>query len=144
MSFRARLALFGYPALELLTMYVLAQYIGWGWTLIAVLAGLPIGIIVMRWAARRGDAIAFFGGILFAIPGLWSDLAGLLMLLPWTQRPLRERSETWIRARVVTMNFPGAEFPRDGFHGDVVQGTVISSEEDEGPPTSGERPSVER
>ena len=140
MSFRTRLLLFGYPALELITMYILAQYIGWGWTLILVLAGLPVGIVIMRWAAQRGDAMAFLGGVLFAIPGLWSDLLGLLLVLPFTSAPLRRRSEAWVQARVVTMNFPGTTFqPR--YPGDVVQGTVIKTTDDDGGPPSGQ-PSI--
>ena len=32
-GFRRRLLLIGYPLLECVTIYLVAQWIGWGWTL---------------------------------------------------------------------------------------------------------------
>lgn len=132
MPFRARLLLFGYPALELLTMYALAQWLGWAWALIIFLAGIPIGIVIMRWAALRGNALGFIGGVLWAIPGVWSDLAGLVLIFPPTQAIFRGKAEAWAQARVVTMRFPGAEFrPSDGPRrdgnsgGDVIEGEIL-------------------
>ena len=130
MSLRTRLLLFGYPALELITMYVLALWVGWGWALIIFLAGFPIGIVVMRWAARTGNALGFLGGVLFCIPGVWSDLVGLILCLPRTSAILHGMLDSWAQARVVTLRFPGADFQSGYGRGDVIQGTIVDE-----PPT---------
>jgi UPF0716 protein FxsA len=141
MTFRSRLLLFGYPLLELLTAYFVAQWIGWGWTLLLLLAGFPIGFAIMRNAsdaamrdlssAQNGTevdagrhALTFVGGLLFLVPGFWSDLLGLLLVLPPTQRLRRRNGSTWISSRVTTIRMPGASYPS----GDVIQGTVITDQ----------------
>jgi len=151
MGLRARLLVFGYPALELLTAWGLAMVIGWGWTLFAVFAGLPVGLLVMRSAGRgaylhlqqsvdQGQSIPgasryasrFAAGLLLAIPGLWSDLAGLLVLLPATGRWMMRRLP--MSASLRTGSFAGA-FTAFGQSGnatnerwppDVVQGHVVN------------------
>lgn len=153
MTFRGRLLLFGYPALEVATAYAVAMWIGWGWMLLLVIAGFPIGFAIMR---RAGDAamsdlqraaesggepdsgrhaLAFVGGLLIAIPGFWSDLLGLLLVLPPTQRLFRSRSRTWIESRFTTVRMPGVHYPGGGSfgQGDVIQGTVIRPEPDSRP-----------
>jgi hypothetical protein len=52
-SFRRRLVVFGYPLLELITIYLVAQWIGWGWTFLLILLGIPVGFALMR---NAGDA----------------------------------------------------------------------------------------
>lgn len=151
MTFRSRLLLFGYPLLEVATAYLVAQWIGWGWTILLLLLGFPIGFAVMRnagdaamrdlqRAAQTGvepDAgrhgLAFVAGLLFLIPGLWTDLAGLLLLLPPVQRLVRRRGGTWISARATSVRMPGVSYPS----GDVIQGTVIRQDAAPGdePPT---------
>jgi UPF0716 protein FxsA len=145
MTFRSRLLLFGYPLLEVLTAYLVGLWLGWGWMLLLLLAGIPIGFAIMRNAAdgamvdmqraaetgQEPDAgkhgLAFVGGLLFMIPGFWTDLLGLLLVLPPTQRLFRARTRTWLSARVTTVRMPGVHYPT----GDVIQGTVIRRE----PPT---------
>ena len=157
MTFRSRLLLFGYPALEIATAYAIALWIGWGWMLLLVIAGFPIGFWIMR---RAGDAamvdlqraaaaggepdsgrhaLSFVGGLLIAIPGFWSDLLGLLLVLPPTQRLFRTRSRTWIESRFTTVRMPGVHYPGGGTfaQGDVIQGEVIRGtviRDDPGPP----------
>jgi len=152
-SFRSRLVVIGYPLLELVTIYLVAQLIGWGWTLLLLLAGIPAGFAIMR---NAGDAamrevvrasgagepvnasrhtLAFVGGLLIAIPGFWSDLLGLLLVIPFTQRLFRSRAGRWIEARFTTVRVPGVHNPG----GDVIQGTVIRSDE-AGPPPRGSLP----
>lgn len=128
MPLRWRLLLFGYPALELITMYVLAMFVGWGWALIAVLAGIPVGIVVMRYFGARGDALGFFGGVLLAIPGLWSDLVALAFIIPITRRHMRGRMDTWVQTRVSVMRFPGAGFDPTVIQGEVIEGDVIQGD----------------
>lgn len=98
MGLRGRLLVFGYPALELLTAWGLMQWLGWEWTLVIFLAGVPVGFVLMRAAGRNamaelqrsagtgmapqrmGDHGAWFAaGLLLALPGVWSDLAALFI-----------------------------------------------------------------
>jgi UPF0716 protein FxsA len=144
MTFRSRLLFFGYPLLEIATAYLVAMWIGWGWMLLLVLIGFPVGFAIMR---RAGDAamrdlqasvdagpepdsgrhaLTFVGGLLIAIPGFWTDLLGLLLVLPPTQRLFRQRSRTWIEGRFTTVRMPGVHYPGGG---EVIQGTVIRSDD---------------
>jgi UPF0716 protein FxsA len=141
-TFRGRLLLFGYPLLEVVTAYAVGLWLGWGWMILLLLAGIPVGFAVMRnagdaamidlqRAAQTGEepdagrhGLAFLGGLLIMIPGFWTDLAGLLLVLPPTQRLLRKRSRTWLESRVMTVRMPGVHYPG----GDVIQGTVITDD----------------
>jgi UPF0716 protein FxsA len=146
MTFRGRLLLFGYPLLEVATAYAIAVWIGWGWMLLLLLLGFPIGFAIMR---NAGDAamieaqesaqsglppdagrhvLSFVGGLLIMIPGFWTDLLGLLLAVPLTQRLFRARARTWLASRVTTVRMPGMRYP----DGDIVQGTVIHREDGEG------------
>lgn len=143
MSFRSRLLLFGYPLLEVATAYAVALWIGWGWMLLLVVAGFPIGFAIMRNASDAamrdlaessstgvpadpsGPGLAFVGGVLFVVPGFWTDLLGLLLVVPWTQRLFRQSARSWFSARFAGVRMPGVHYP----DGDVVQGTVIRTDE---------------
>jgi UPF0716 protein FxsA len=145
MSLRARLLFFGYPLLEVATAYAIAIWIGWGWMLLLVLAGIPLGFALMRNAGdaamadmqeaaqtgREPDAsrygLSFAGGLLIAIPGFWSDLVGILLVIPLTQRLFRQSARTWLSSRVTSVHMPGVHYPGTG---DIVQGTVIRVDED--------------
>jgi UPF0716 protein FxsA len=124
-AFRRRLLVFGFPLLEVVTAYAVAQLIGWGWMLLLLIAGIPAGFAVMRNAgdAAMRDAVqaqqtgqpldggrhalAFVGGVLIAIPGFWTDLVGLLLAVPLTQRLFRARARRWFEARFTTVRMPG-------------------------------------
>jgi UPF0716 protein FxsA len=142
-TFRGRLLILGYPLLEIITIYLVAQVIGWGWTFLILLAGFPIGFAFMR---NAGDAtmrdmvaaadsgrevdtsrhtLAFVGGLLILVPGFWSDLVGLLLIVPLTQRLFRRRGRIWFEDRFTAVRFPGTHYPG----GDVIQGSVIVTEE---------------
>ena len=145
MSLRARLLFFGYPLLEVATAYAIAVWIGWGWMLLLVIAGIPVGFAVMRNAGdaamvdmqraaqtgqepdASGHALTFVGGLLIAVPGFWSDLVGLLLAVPLTQRLFRQNARTWLSSRVSTVRMPGVHYP-DG--GDVIQGIVITPDDE--------------
>lgn len=154
MTWRTRAVLLGYPLIELVTVFLVAQWIGWGWTLLLLLAGLPAGFAIMRnaggaamadlqAAAQSGTpasgqgrhAVTMFAGLLVAIPGFWTDLVGLLLLLPPVQRLVRKRVEAWVEPRMTRMRMPGVYDPR-GYSGDIVEGTVIRVEDlrEEPPP----------
>ena len=136
MRLGARVAVFGYPLAELLAAMLVASLIGWGWTLLLVVAGIPAGMAIMRnageasfaamrVAARTGHlpadaggshALQFLAGLLIAVPGFITDIAGLLLLIPPVQRLIGRR----IGARIVVAG-GGATFAT----GDVVPGSVV-------------------
>lgn len=142
-TFRGRLILLGFPLLEIVTIFLVAQWIGWGWTLLLIVVGFPVGFAVMRNAgdgavadiarsAQTGQQVdasrhtlTFVGGLLIMIPGFWTDLMGMLLAIPITQRLFQSRTRAWIEQRFTTVRVPGTHYPR----GDVIQGTVIATEE---------------
>lgn len=126
MSVRARVlaVVLGYPIAEMLVAFLVAHWVGWWWVFVAFLAGLGIGLLLMRHAARvtgRSWAAALSGlsatgeqgqplalesnrpvrpavppaqalllvpaGMLIAVPGFLTDIAGLVLVLP----PVRQR-----------------------------------------------------
>lgn len=138
-----RVLLLAYPIVEVATVILVARWIGWGWTLLLVIVGIPIGLGVMRNAggAAMADlreaaatgrppteqgrhATTLLAGALIAVPGFWTDLLGILLLVPPTRPMFRARAGAWISERMATLRMPGVYDPR-GFSGDVVQGTVI-------------------
>ena len=153
MSLRARLLLFGYPLLEVVTAYLVALWIGWGWMLLLLLIGFPIGFAIMRnagdaamadmqRAASTGTpvdsgrhALTFVGGLLVMIPGFWSDLVGLLLVVPVTQRLFRRHGTAWAESRFTAVRMPGVRYPG----GDVIQGTVIRHDDPPGQQPPGDR-----
>ena len=146
MSFKRRLVVFGYPLLEIITIVGVAQFIGWGWTILVLIAGIPIGFAIMsragrsafssmREASRAGrlpdgtagtHALAFLAGALIAIPGLWTDLAGALLLVPAVQRRVSRRYGP--RVTAFTTSAGGMRPPSFGTS-DVIRGTVINVED---------------
>lgn len=123
MTLRWRLLVFGYPLAEILAFWGVASLIGWGWALLALVLGVPVGWALVRnagaEAARgRGDRALALGvsGVLFIIPGFLTDLAALALLLPPVHRPLGTRLRTWVEVSPIRMGFT---------QGDVVTGEVI-------------------
>lgn len=149
---RVRALLLGYPLVELITIYLVAQWIGWPWTLLLLLLGLPVGWAIMRNAGTAAmaelqqqsttgvpidptrHAVTLLGGLLIAVPGFWTDLLGLLLVFAPTQRLVRSRLGPWVNARLQGLRMPGVYTA--GFGGDVIQGTVVTVEDlrDEPPP----------
>ncbi|QIK73491.1 FxsA family protein [Propioniciclava coleopterorum] len=95
---------------EIALLAWIAQGIGVGWTLLLLLAGGVVGGLIWRhegskaWAslrdaqahpdeasARMSDAaLVLTGGLLFLLPGILSDVVGLMFIIPAT-RPLARR-----------------------------------------------------
>jgi len=134
MGFRGRLIFFGYPLAEVLALWGVASLIGWGWALLGLLAGIPIGIALMRNAGASAAAsmqadpqrarelasatVGQFGaGVLFVIPGYLTDLVGAALLLPG----VRSAVGRWMARRFNQASwysrFPGS--------GEVIRGTVV-------------------
>lgn len=133
-----RRAVLAFVLLEVLAIWGLALLIGWGWTLLALLACIPVGLAVMRSAgedafadlraggtsglpAGRGSrhALRFAAGLLIAIPGPISTIIGLVLLTPPGQAVARRLLGS--RLRIATW---GATSSRFGA-GDVVPGSVV-------------------
>lgn len=144
---RMRALLLGYPLVELITAYAVAQWIGWGWTILLLIVGFPVGFAIMRNAGqaamvdlqRAADtggqpdqgrhAVTMLGGVLVAVPGFWTDLIGLLLIVPPIQRLVRSRAQRWLDARMTTLRMPGVYNPQGFAGGDIVPGTVIHVED---------------
>lgn len=93
MNLRQRLVLFGYPLIEILAFWAVGAVIGFGWALVALLAGIPIGFALWRRAAesvRRGEPAkaASWGvaGLLWLLPGFLTDVLGTLVIIPAVRR----------------------------------------------------------
>ena len=99
------LLVLGLPLIEIALFIVIGQAIGlWPTLLGIVLTGLA-GALVLRWqgmgvvremqarfsrgempARQMGDAVLIgLAGVLLLLPGYFTDLIGLLLLVPWTR-----------------------------------------------------------
>lgn len=144
MTFRRRLLVFGYPALELLTLAAIASWVGIGWLLLGLALGALIGLLIMQTAGRnafaamraaarsgampdgvvRRHGMVFLAGALIAIPGVWCKAAGLALLLPPVQDLVATRYSGRLGSRMT---------------GTVVVEGVVISEDDmrRGPASAG-------
>jgi UPF0716 protein FxsA len=93
------------PLIEIALFIVIGQAIGLVPTLLGVLLTAVIGGLVLRWqgmaainemqlrmrngelpARAMGDTMLIgLGGLLLLLPGYFTDLIGILLLLPWTR-----------------------------------------------------------
>lgn len=113
------LVLLAYVVAEVAAIIWVAGEIGW-WTLVILLATSVIGIFLLQrewkktWkklseSLRAGElpsgqladaTLVLCGGMLLILPGLLSDLAGALLLLPFT-RPFVRSAISWWAARTL-------------------------------------------
>lgn len=138
MGIKSRLLVFGYPLAEILVLWGVASIIGWGWALLGILAGIPIGLALMRNAGAsatslmqanaEGDSIRarriassmsgqFVAGALIAIPGYVTDVMGIAILIPGVRNALGRKVMRLLGGNSWLARMPGA--------GPIVQGTVI-------------------
>ncbi len=138
MGFKGRLLFFGYPLAEVLVLWGVASIIGWGWALLGIIAGIPIGFALMRNAGasaaglmeatnagdqQRASAMAssmtgqFVAGVLIAIPGYLTDVIGLALLLPGVRGAIGRRMMRRYRSSPWMARMPGS--------GPIIQGTVV-------------------
>jgi|688.fasta_scaffold16887_7 UPF0716 protein FxsA len=146
---RTKFIALGYPIVELIALWLVAQWIGWGSAIILLLLGIPVGFIIMGKASRKRP-VWFLAGLLVAIPGFVTDLIGFVLLLPPIQRSLERRGRAWLEANVTFLDFSGgaAQMRSPYDSGDVVPGMVIHEDDpghddprhDDGPPYG--RPSI--
>ncbi|MFF3207003.1 FxsA family membrane protein [Streptomyces sp. NPDC002962] len=119
--------------------------------LLLLAAGFVLGAVVIKRAGRRafrnlnealqrgtassdrsgGNGLMMLGGLFLMIPGLASDVIGLLLLLPPVQKAVGGYGERKLRAASGTPGTLGDAFQQARIHrpdGKVVQGEVIRDE----------------
>jgi UPF0716 protein FxsA len=149
--------------LEIWLLAVVAGAAGGGTVLLLILAGFVLGAVVIKRAGRRafdnlnetlrrqqsgepstgggtrGNGPMMLGGLLLMLPGVISDVLGLLLLVPPVQKAVGAYTERAVDRRMraaVPDTFQDA-FRQSRIHrpdGKVVQGEVIR---DEGPRDGG-------
>ncbi|MEZ0493158.1 FxsA family protein [Kineococcus sp. TBRC 1896] len=146
------LALVLLVVLEVWLLVQLGHVVGGGWVLVLLLAETFGGLLVLRRAGRRalgafrqtasvpfgapvpgqepgvvGDAVLTgLGGVLLVVPGLLSDVLGLLCLVPATRRLLQRLFVRTVRRRVErAVREAGGTVPGRVVDGDVVGGDPV-------------------
>lgn len=132
-----------YLVVEIVALVAVGSVIGLGWTLLVLLAGSALGLwLARREGVRAAQAIAEAlnqrrvahqeltdgllvagAGVLLFVPGLVTDLAGLLLLLPPVRALVRRRL-----VRAAEERAPGLRTARIRERGPVVEGDVVESE----------------
>jgi UPF0716 protein FxsA len=99
------LLVLGLPFIEIALFIVIGQAIGVLPTLLGIIVTGAIGALVLRWqgmgvirqmqerlsrrelpARQMGDAVLIgLAGVLLLLPGYFTDLIGLVLLVPWTR-----------------------------------------------------------
>ncbi len=139
MGYGRRLLVFGYPLLEIVTFFAFVTWFGWGWALLISFIGIPIGWMVFRNAGRsalasakknsapsRATTFQMLSGLLFMIPGFWTDVAALVLFIPQLQTRLAAPF-TNINTPTGGMNWRVRTW---GNGPDIVQGVVIHENDD--------------
>ncbi|MFP5019219.1 FxsA family protein [Pseudonocardia phyllosphaerae] len=144
-----------YVVLEVLAVVALASWIGLGWTLLVLLAGSLLGLALARregiraaralaTAVQRGKLahseatdglLVALGGVLLFVPGLITDVLGLLLLVPPIRGIVRRRLVGAAERRS-----PGLRTARIRYGATVVDGEVVPDE----PAGRGPAPAVGR
>ncbi|MCL8012479.1 FxsA family membrane protein [Streptomyces sp. AS02] len=138
--------------LEIWLLTVVADAVGGLTVFLLLLAGLVLGSVVIKRAGRRafqslnealqrggtptsggGNGLMMLGGLLIMLPGLISDAAGLVLLIPPVQKALSRHAERTFerKLREATPGSLGDAFQQARMHrpdGKVVQGEVIRDE----------------
>lgn len=143
-----RLLIFGYPLLEICTAWALIIWVGFGWTFIIYVAGMPIGWLVFKQAGRRAlDAaqrqqvpitkltFLMLAGVLFMIPGVWTDFLALLCLIPVVQKRLASPFAN-INTSSGNMNWRMSTWSNGS---EIIEGVIVHENDDPFNPGSIER-----
>ncbi len=129
------LGLAAFAIAEIVILMWVSNEIGW-WTVVLLLGSAALGLFLMRreWgktrlslmeSARAGQlptgrladaSLIVVGGLFLIVPGLLTDLLGLLCLLPFT-RPFVREAITWIASR---------SLERQGIRPVVIDGEVVA------------------
>lgn len=141
-----------YVIVEVAAVWLVASYVGVGWTILLLLAGAILGSLLAKREGRRAmDAVmrtarsgasphkeisdgmlVALGGVLILIPGFVSDLFGLLFLLPGSRSLMRRAVARTAGRRAERMHVYGVGYGAAGGtapprrdDGMVVDGEVV-------------------
>jgi UPF0716 protein FxsA len=129
-----------YLVVEIVALVALGSVIGLGWTLLVLLAGSVLGLLLARREGVRAaqalseavtnrrvahaeltnGLLVAASGVLLFVPGLVTDLAGLLLLFP----PARSLARRKL-VRAAERRAPGLRTARIHSQGPVVDGVVV-------------------
>ena len=130
-----------YLVVEIVALVALGSWIGVGWTLLVLLVSSVLGLVLARReGVRAARAIAqavtnrqvahveltdgmlvAAGGVLLFVPGLVTDVAGLLLLLPPTRALVRRKL-----VKAAEERSPALRTARIRAKGPVVDGDVVT------------------
>jgi len=139
--------LLGYALVELAALVALVAWLGLGWTLLVLLGGGLAGMWLVRregmraviafvGAARSGriahaeltdGALIGLAGVLILVPGVVSDVLGLLLVLPPTRALARRRVLRAVERRAPVLRSEGIRRGGPVVEGTVVDGTVADA-----------------
>ncbi|MFD8836025.1 FxsA family membrane protein [Streptomyces griseofuscus] len=162
------LGLAGWLVLEIWLLTLVAGAAGGMTVFLLLVAGVVAGSVVIKRAGRRafqnlnealqqggspkrgeGNGLTMLGGLLLIIPGMISDLLGLLLLLPPVQKAVTRLAENTFekRLRAAAPGSLGDAFQQARMHrpdGKVVQGEVIHEDRADRPGPDERRPPLTR
>lgn len=114
-----------YIVVEILVFFLLGTWIGFGWTILLVLATFIGGMLLAGWQFRElvrrsmtdashpgrltaDAALSAVGAVLVALPGLVTAVFGIVLLLPPTRSLVRRGLGGALRSKIT--EFGGASF----------------------------------
>jgi UPF0716 protein FxsA len=149
------------PLLELYLILRVGDAIGWQWTLLILIADSVLGSYLLKSQGRQvwrrfneataagriphseiiDGVLIIFGGAFLITPGFFTDILGLLFLLPPTRAGFRrvvrkgiERGTVWGRVGGAAVRAGqarrDARAPTNGAPGDYVEGTATELDAD--------------
>lgn len=153
------LGLIAFGVLEIWLLTQLAQAIGIGWTVLILIAETLLGAALVKregsraWKALNASfasgklptgeladtALILVGGVLLVVPGLISDVIGLLFLLPFTRPLARKVLAFFVARRMVKLGLSTTYARRDGtvIEGETVDEPAAGTQPDTGSTASG-------
>lgn len=160
--------LVAWPVTEIYVTVEVASSIGWGWTLLALLALSGLGVLVLRGTGRAwrtvgaaaaptaqsplppagtGAAAADAGlrvlaGVLLVLPGFVGGALGLLLLFPPARALVIAVAGSWLVRRFPTWQASVTRIRVVGHTGDVVPGEVVDPDRDARGPRDGDPPAL--
>ena len=136
-----------YTVVELAVIVALASTIGFGWTVLLLLATFVVGLGLAGSQVKRhlrrlqsgltaatvqgaaaDSVLVALGTVLVVVPGLASSAVGALLLLPPTRAAARPLVTAMAARRMplITVATPAAGYPTG--HGDYIDGEVVDSD----------------
>ena len=125
------LSVLALPLIEIALFVIVGQAIGVLPTLLGIILTGAIGALVLRWqgvatlrdlqfrlqrgempARQMGDAMLIgLAGLLLLLPGYFTDLIGLLLLIPWTRELIYRLLARNLKVVEVTTSYRRADQP---------------------------------